>query len=269
MLQSEELQALGKKEIGGRTANGFRLAFFTEAHNQKWSYEVWIDAETKRLVSFQVPGADLFNPADVVEAGPGRNHLANSIQVDGATWVRPQGLASGGFVMHDIALDVEIDEALFRLTPPEGFAVKAVGAPVIKETDVVEFMRIVAEYFDGKFPAKMPHFNHGPVEYDRFEKVEHDVIAKRPASPAETRMVEAMHRWWSTGIPGPGPMHIFIHQQIVDGSWKYLGQGVELGDASRIVCWYRLKDSPTYRVVYGDLSIKDVAPEGLPLPVER
>ena len=36
------------------------------------------------------------------------------------------------------------------------------------------------------------------------------------------------------------------------------------------MCWYQLKSTgnpKTYRVVYGDLSIKDVAAEDLPLPV--
>ncbi len=268
MLQSEDLQFLGKKEIGKRTANGFRLAFFTPSHNQNWSYDVWIDTETKQLLTWQVPGADLFNPADILESGPGRDPYTGSIQADGARWVRPNGLASGGFIMHDIAFDVALDDSLFRLTPPDGFALKAVGVPAIEESDVIEFIQIVAEYFDGTFPEKLPRFNQGP-EYDRFERIEHDVVARKPATPAEVKMVEAMHRWWSTGIPGPGPMHIFIHQHIVEGSWKYLGQGVELGDKSRIVCWYRPKSSQTYRVVYGDLSIKDVAAEDLPLPVER
>jgi hypothetical protein len=35
------------------------------------------------------------------------------------------------------------------------------------------------------------------------------------------------------------------------------------------VCWYKLKGAKTYRVVYGDLSVKDVAAEDLPLPVEK
>lgn len=266
MLQSEDLQTLGKKDIGTRAANGFRLAFFT--HNQKWSYDVWIDAQTKQLVKWQVPGADLFNPADIIESGPGRDPYTDSIQADGATWVRPDGLASGGFIMHDIVFDVALDDSQFSLKPPDGFDLKTVGFPVIQESDVVEFIKIVAEYFDGKFPEKLPRFNQGP-EYDRFERIEHDVVSKRPATAAEIKMVEAMHHWWSTGIPGPGPLHLFIQQHIVEGTWKYLGQGVELGDKSRIVCWYQPKGSRTYRVVYGDLSVNDVAVDDLPLPVER
>ena len=78
-----------------------------------------------------------------------------------------------------------------------------------------------------------------------------------------------MDRWHQTGIPGPGPMHVFITQQIAEGSWKYLGNGVKLGDKDRMIGWYRPKGSRTYRVVYGDLSVKDIEPADLPLPVKR
>jgi len=70
-------------------------------------------------------------------------------------------------------------------------------------------------------------------------------------------------------LPGPGPLYVFVNNIIVEGSWKYVGNGVELGDKNQIVCWYKLKGSKTYRVVYGDLSVADGAPQDLPLPVER
>jgi hypothetical protein len=46
--------------------------------------------------------------------------------------------------------------------------------------------------------------------------------------------------------------------------WHYAGQGVKFGDTDTAVFWCRPKDSETYRVVYGDLSAKDVKPENLP-----
>ena len=43
--------------------------------------------------------------------------------------------------------------------------------------------------------------------------------------------------------------------------------GAKLGEKDRIICWFQPKGSQTYHVVYGDLSVKDVKPEELPLPV--
>ena len=58
---------------------------------------------------------------------------------------------------------------------------------------------------------------------------------------------------------------IFFQQLDPYGiDWHYAGSGVKLGDASKAIFWYLPKDSKTYRVIYGDLHVKDVAPENLP-----
>jgi hypothetical protein len=64
------------------------------------------------------------------------------------------------------------------------------------------------------------------------------------------------------------PTGHFIEDQTVANSFRYLGKGVKLGETRRIVCWYKLKGSTTYRVVYGDLRVADVTADDLPLPVE-
>ncbi len=69
----------------------------------------------------------------------------------------------------------------------------------------------------------------------------------------------------------PGATFFRVTHDFVEDSFRYLGKGVKLGEKDRIVCWYKLKDAKdanTYRVVYGDLSVKDVAAKDLPLPVE-
>ena len=60
------------------------------------------------------------------------------------------------------------------------------------------------------------------------------------------------------------PGFIFVQLLKAENDWHYVGANVKLGDAKSPVCWYRPDDSKTYRVIYGDLSVKDVAPEDLP-----
>ena len=57
-----------------------------------------------------------------------------------------------------------------------------------------------------------------------------------------------------------------LFHQILEsqGQWKYAGAGVKLGDASKAIFWYQPQGSATWRVIYGDLSVKDVTPENLP-----
>jgi hypothetical protein len=58
---------------------------------------------------------------------------------------------------------------------------------------------------------------------------------------------------------------VFFQQLDPMGTiWHYAGNGVKLGDASKAVFWYQPKGSETYRVIYGYLSVKDVAPNDLP-----
>ena len=46
--------------------------------------------------------------------------------------------------------------------------------------------------------------------------------------------------------------------------WRYAGKGVRLGDAGTPVFWYRPKGAANYRMVCGDLTVADVAPNALP-----
>jgi outer membrane lipoprotein-sorting protein len=56
----------------------------------------------------------------------------------------------------------------------------------------------------------------------------------------------------------------FLQLFETDGKYHYAGKGVKLGEADKAIFWYRPEDSETYRVIYGDLSVKDVAQENLP-----
>lgn len=266
-MKSDRLQGLGKKEVEGRAADGYRETIFAEAANQNWSYEFWIDSRSKRLVMGQVPGGDLFDLPNVVP-NKIKDPSMRTIEVDGVTYkIDPTaGMGNNAYLMQSIALDHPLDDALFGLEPPEGYVINRVPVPPVTEKDVIEFLGLLAGYFDKVFPVQALNFNHGP-EYQRFAKVEYDVISKKGGTDAEVAFVEAVHKWWRAGLPGPGPLFIFASQQVEKGSWKYLGGGVKLGDGNRVVCWYRPKGARAYHVVYGDLSVKEVAPSDLPLPV--
>ena len=40
--------------------------------------------------------------------------------------------------------------------------------------------------------------------------------------------------------------------------WEYVGAGVKLGDAATAIFWHKPKGSETYKVIYGDLTIKEL-----------
>ena len=57
---------------------------------------------------------------------------------------------------------------------------------------------------------------------------------------------------------------MFAQQRKVDGTWRYAGEDVRLGDADIPVCWWKPEGSDIYRVIYGDLSIGDLSADDLP-----
>src|SRR5438309_1284033 len=89
---------------------------------------------------------------------------------------------------------------------------------------------------------------------------------KEERTAAEQRFVETREYYGEKGLNDP--LDQFIGHSMAENSFRYLGNGVKLGDKDRIVCWYKLKDAKTYRVVHGDLSVRDVQAEDLPLPVQ-
>ncbi|MGB2866402.1 MAG: hypothetical protein WBC05_23940, partial [Sedimentisphaerales bacterium] len=57
---------------------------------------------------------------------------------------------------------------------------------------------------------------------------------------------------------------MLFHMSILDQDNHYAGSGVKVGEADKAVFWYLPDGADTYRVIYGDLSVKDVAEENLP-----
>jgi hypothetical protein len=56
----------------------------------------------------------------------------------------------------------------------------------------------------------------------------------------------------------------FVQQLPSESEWHYAGKDVRLGDADKAIFWYRPKASPACRVVYADLTVKEVEPDNLP-----
>ena len=155
------------------------------------------------------------------------------------------------FVCTDFQFDIEMDESLFSMKIPEGYSELPRGELPIASTtekDLVETLRMWAEIIlDGVFPEDFS----GQVYVDDVNK-----NRKKFAKLQEEQKVELGLKF--------GRGFIFVQILKAENDWYYVGNGVKLGDAESPVCWYRPDGSETYRIIYGDLSVKDVAPENLP-----
>jgi outer membrane lipoprotein-sorting protein len=155
------------------------------------------------------------------------------------------------FVCTDFQFDIELDEELFNMEIPEGYSEVPSGElPIASNTeqDLVVTLRIWAEdILDDVFPEDFT----GQVYLADCKKNRKKFIKLTQ----EQRVEMAMKL---------GPGFIFVQLMKDENDWNYVGKDVKFGDADSLVCWYRPEASETYRVIYGDLSVKDVTPENLP-----
>ncbi|MGA2061645.1 MAG: hypothetical protein ABSG67_14265 [Thermoguttaceae bacterium] len=251
-LKENNLQWVEKRKTATGEVNVFRHSLRDNANGRNWSYDFWIDQKTKRLVEVHVPGADIFDPETEID----RN---NPPEKEWSIGTCP------GRVESEIVFDVDLDNSLFRLEPPADYSVQTKDRPQVTEKEMIDYLGIVADYNDKTFPDQVfPYI----FSSDRLNKIWDKPEKER--TPAEQKLLDTNDHYKMAGL-NLLPIGHCVEDHTIKDSFRYLGKGVKLGDKDRIVCWYKLKDAKdtkTYRVVYGDLSVKDVAPEDLPLPLE-
>ena len=164
-----------------------------------------------------------------------------------------------GGITDGIVYDAELDTDLFSLSPPAGFeVVEYPPRPSVTEAEMVEFLGVTARVNNDTFFHTARGFdNEGFNEAYR---------KKADRTDAEQKLVDLYYSHRSNG--NRDPVLDFVTDKTVSGTFRYLGNGVKLGSADRIVCWYKLKSTGRYRGVFGDLTVKDVTQKDLPLPIE-
>ena len=156
----------------------------------------------------------------------------------------------------NLQFDVPMDDALFSMEVPEGYHQQQMELDLrgSTEEDFIEGLRILAETFgDGQFPDGV-----GLEDYLR-QAADMEKKTKELGLSSEEEMALGMKLQ---------KYLLFLRFYKGQGKWYYRGQGVKLGEAAVPIFWCRPKGSETYRVIYGDLHVEDVAPEDLPEPLD-
>jgi hypothetical protein len=222
------MQENSMEELGVDVIEGRKAKGFHSASEYN-DCTVWVDIETRLPVRF-----------DVIHVRTGRQISTN-----------------------DFEFDVHIDESLFSTTAPEGYNVEKIEKGEVSELtkfarstteeDLVEGLREVANFLDGEFPPD--------VELRKLQATLRQYIEQNNLSEAEIkdRLTPVSEKWTKA--------HWYIRQlrgYLKARDFHYAGGGVKLGDAGKPVVWWQPEDSETYRVIYGDLNVREVEPESLP-----
>ncbi len=230
----EKVERLGRKEIDGRKAVGFRV------QANMMDMTLWADPETAWPIRIEV-GMDMMDGVHMV--------------------------------MNNFHYNVDLDPSLFSLKPPAGYSTQAMDVTTPVEEDLLRTLRTVAEYRKGEFPAKLgmnqevmkalmevikPEMKKLAEKYGGEEKLEAKYGNKPPpAIIAEaTKTIAPLMQKQMQGIT-------FYMMLKPENDSHYVGGGVKLGTPDRPILWYKPTGADKYRVIYADLSVKEVAPEEL------
>ncbi|MEN6308116.1 MAG: hypothetical protein ABFD91_10205, partial [Anaerohalosphaeraceae bacterium] len=150
-------------------------------------------------------------------------------------------------VLKNFAFNIPIDDSDLSIELPAGYTLQKPQMDLsnVTEQDFVESLRIWATILNrGQFPDAID-----AVAFMKLVGQMEQVVAGIDMPEAElSRLGEKF---------GQGMMFILLYQAKGLEPWHYAGQGVKAGDAQKAVFWYRPKDSPTYRVISGDFTVKD------------
>src|SRR5688500_17656158 len=139
-----------------------------------------------------------------------------------------------GSTQDEIVFDAKLDAGLFDFTIPAGFKLVAEGPrSIVSEVELVEFLEAAAR------------FNHNVFAESRLQEYGMERLnaaankRKADQTNAERKLIALAHK--HTMNRNGRVILSFADDNTVPGSFRYLGKGVKLGTADRIVCWYKLK----------------------------
>jgi outer membrane lipoprotein-sorting protein len=206
-------EELGTREMDGRVLQGYRIT------EEGLINTVWIDIQTRDLVLVEME------------------------------FLNAPGMSG---IISDFQFDVELDDSLFNLTPPDGYTRMEIQVDTeeVSEQDMIEFLRLWTTWTkDGRFPPTLDPTKLAKAGMEREVEIDMGETSEQERFQHELKMTRGM---------------MFLLKLPAGSNWRYAGEDVKFGDAGTPIFWYRPEGSETYRVIYGDLNVKDVASENLP-----
>ncbi|MEN6625183.1 MAG: hypothetical protein ABFD69_03030 [Candidatus Sumerlaeia bacterium] len=186
-------------------------------------------------------------------------------------------------IIKDFKFDVPLDDSLFDMQPPDGYKRLQMKIETPTEQDVLGFFKEwteadpnhafpdtftmftamkmpkqMQEKFEKNFRESMPD----PVRDDKQSTTSKTKSAIKAVQDALNPDPQVQQKQIEGTLKLMMPFQFMTYLEERGGEWHYAGKGVKFGEA-RPVCWWREKDSKTWRVIYGDLKISDMPREDL------
>lgn len=247
-MEKNPLEMLApRSNSSGVDANVFRRVLRGKPGMEDRYLDYWIAPKTKQLVQFR---NGIEHPLDPETAPDGKNAGERK-------W---KGTRALGTIESEFELNKDLPQSLFSLDVPKGYELEVVEKATITETEMLEYLTTAVKFSDNKFPETPSGMFLDQDKYNAiFDK-------PKPRWSEEERQVADIVKEAMLRCPRFPLMH-YVRDHAVPESFRYIGNGASFGEEGRIVCWYQLKSTKEYRAIYGDLSIKKVDINQLPLAV--
>jgi outer membrane lipoprotein-sorting protein len=232
--QNSDAEDLGLQTINGKEVKVFRIK------TEDYSVTFWVEPKTGNPIKVEC-----------------------QIKIPDVTDKDSKGEKTMGvsMVLSNFQLDVPLDESLFSLTPPEGYNLQSetnLDFSNPGEKDMIEVLRRYANIENGVFPGSLTDLNI----LIKFPSEARRQIEKKIKTPVDKKATEKkLKDVFQEAMNVCCRMSLFLEQ---NKGWKYVGKGVKLGDAQTPIFWYVPKDAKQGRVIYGDLSVRDVPLDQMP-----
>jgi outer membrane lipoprotein-sorting protein len=151
----------------------------------------------------------------------------------------------------DIQLDPELDDSLFSLEPPQGYTPTKQSLAALGDKDegtpesaISTLLRAYAQKNGGSFPKRID-------DWRGYGEALVAANTKKPAMAEAMRVANVVAR-----------VQVFLLDR--KGDYTYKPEGVKLGEADKMLLWYKAKGKETYRALFGDLRVAEVTADRLP-----
>jgi len=155
-------------------------------------------------------------------------------------------------IIKNIKFDEVLDDSLFSLTPPAGyktggFELTSDGSAETEETFIAWLRWWSNATVDGTFPPIVT----GP----QIAKITMDMHREGKFKELE---------WSNTDAQRMFQALLFVPKLPKESNWRYAGDGVKVNTPDTPIFWYRPAGSQMYRVIYADLTVREMTEDQLP-----
>ena len=236
---------LGQKNLDQKSVNLVRAVVRHPGMETDIRYDFFFDSNTKHFAGRWTPDEPDFE----------FESSEDSSNVPEKEWAQETGV---GVLSHELVTNATIDASDFSMDPPVGFTFEKSVPATVTEDEMRTYLDAAVHFNNNTFPDS-PFV---AFDKDRFNAL--TLLNSTERTPSEQKMIELHDKFLMREIYEP-PVRRFLEDHTVPDSFQYVGAGAALGEADRIVGWYKLRGAGRFRAVYADLAVRDVDEDELPL----